>query len=286
MNAKKIISPKRQAQLDAITNSEIAVGEKVYVRDRDFFGFGRSGELLYVTVDEIAPDCSKYLLKKDKTKTWVDANLIVARDLRNAGANPFNIRDVNCRVVAFTLQSILFGLNILEEETDEKLIFRINDTPVKGLNWNPFVFDKDGNKVHYQRGFVWSLHDKQLLVDSIYNGLDCGKIVTRKRGWDELVALAKKGETEFFFHDIVDGKQRLDAVRGFIMGEYADLHGNYYGDLSAVAQNKFTENQYFSYGEMPDESKDEDVIYQFLRMNFSGVQMSKEHLDYVKSINV
>jgi len=41
------------------------------------------------------------------------------------------------------------------------------------------------------------------------------------------------------FKDIVDGKQRLSAIIGFVEGEFEDLHGNKWEDLSRDAQYKF-----------------------------------------------
>lgn len=93
-----------------------------------------------------------------------------------------------------------------------------------------------------------------------------------------------KGETELSFNDIVDGKQRLNAARNFILGKYPDANGNYFADLSSYSQYKFTEHQLFTYAEMPEGTKDEDVLHQFLKLNFAGVPQSKEHIEFVKSL--
>ncbi len=131
---------------------------------------------------------------------------------------------------------------------------------------------------------MWSLQDKQLLIESLYQGIDCGKILIRKRAWSEITAMRAKGETELSFNDIVDGKQRLHTIKEFILGEFPDMQGNYFGDLSYKSQHLFTNNQQFSYAEMPENTKDADVIKQFLKMNFAGVPQSKEHIEFVKSI--
>lgn len=293
MKEQRVISEKRQRQIDEKIASDITVGESVLVKVKHFheyFSAGRGENIIDVKVMEIKPE-GWLVLQEDtgslrKTTKSVHQSLIAGRETLNVGANPFNLQADHCRTSAFTLQSILYTLNIFGEKDETLEKYTIGGEIVKGLNWNPFVFDKDGKKVRYQRGFVWNVEDKQLLVESIYNGMDCGRILIRERSWSELEALAKKGEKELYWKDIVDGKQRLDAVRGFIMGEFPDLHGNYWGDLSHNAQRKFTDHQYFSYAALPEGSKDEDVIYQFLRVNFSGVQMSKEHLDWVKSINI
>ncbi len=93
-----------------------------------------------------------------------------------------------------------------------------------------------------------------------------------------------KGETDLSWNDIVDGKQRLNALVGFINNEFTDSYGNYYADLSNSSQHDVTNHQLFSYAEMPDNTKDEDVIKQFLKLNFTGVPQSREHIDFVKSL--
>ena len=85
--------------------------------------------------------------------------------------------------------------------------------------------------------------------------------------------------------DIVDGKQRLDAIRGFVTNEYPDLHGNYFSDLSEYARRKFEDFTSFCYAELDEDATDADVIRTFLNVNFTGVKMSKEHIDFVKEIN-
>ena len=69
-----------------------------------------------------------------------------------------------------------------------------------------------------------------------------------------------------------------------MLDEFPDMHGNFYSDLSFMSQHKFTSHQLLSYAEMPEDSNDEDVIRQFLKLNFAGVPQSKEHIEFVKSL--
>lgn len=232
-------------------------------------------EHLIVVRQDRSLDGNKYKVAKD----------LVKKSILDIGANPFYKKD-STQFRAFQLSSILFNLGITSSFVKSQYpeIYLIGGKEVGDLNWNPFIYDKNGKKRYYQRDFVWSLKDKQLLIESVYQGIDCGKILIRKRGWKELEDMAKSGETELFFYDIVDGKQRLNAVEGFMKGEYPDLHGNYYGDLSARAMNAFSDHQLFAYSEMPENSKDEDVIHQFLKLNFMGVPQSSEHIEYIKSL--
>lgn len=161
--------------------------------------------------------------------------------------------------------------------------YDINGKIVGELNWNPFVF-VNGEKKYFQRDFCWTLEQKQLLIESIYQNIKCGDILVRKRSWEELRAFEKNGETELFFFDIIDGKQRLNCIKEFMNNKFTDSYGNYYGDLSNESQHKFTSHQLISYAEMPENSKDEHVLTQFLKMNFEGVPQSKEHLDYIRTL--
>ena len=191
------------------------------------------------------------------------------------GADPFDKSFYRIQSINFQLESILFQLF-----KDDK--YDIEGTPISASNFNPFVF-VNGEKKYYQRPLCWSLKDKQLLLESIYNNVDCGKIVVRNRGWEELRKLQKEGH-ELAWKDVVDGVQRINAIKSFMDGEYPDLHGNYFEDLSDQAQRRLTNNQLISYSELPEKTTDEEVLKQFLRLNFSGVPQSQEHLDYIKSL--
>ena len=62
------------------------------------------------------------------------------------------------------------------------------------------------------------------------------------------------------------------------------MHGNYHKDLSDQAQRRLLNHQLFSYAELPENTPDVEILRQFLRLNFSGVPQSQEHLEYVKSL--
>ena len=55
---------------------------------------------------------------------------------------------------------------------------------------------KDGNKEYYQRDFCWTIKDKQLLIDSIYNQINCGQILVRKRSWQHMKEEVENGLDE------------------------------------------------------------------------------------------
>lgn len=281
------ISPKKQAIIDAFVNSPLQVGETVDVRYNSLVakflrneGSDKTIICEVVSLDPLTVVNNQY---RNPSEHVISMSDIVSRKLQYLGANPFTVDSSDIRSVAYDLDSVLFNTKILGEKADVTGKYDINSVPIMEINWNPFVYI-DGEKKYYQRPFVWSIEDNQTLIESIYQRIDCGKLLIRKRGWNELRLMQANGETELSFRDIVDGKQRLNAVRSFIKGEYPDMHGNYYADLSAYSQNQLTNHQLFSYSELPEDSHDETIINQFLRINFTGVPQSKEHIEFVKSL--
>jgi uncharacterized protein with ParB-like and HNH nuclease domain len=201
----------------------------------------------------------------------------------NNGINPF-VEDRNCiRSVNFTLDSILHKLDLSPEYIKRDKPYEINGINVGECNFNPFVMI-DGIKKYYQRPLVWSLEDKQNLIESIYCGIGCGSIVIKINDWTTLQNKADDGETELFFNDVVDGKQRLNTIHEFVNNKFCDRNGNYYEQFSKRAQYQFLDHQLFAYGEIDSRVKDEDVLKQFLKVNFAGVPQSLEHIEYVKGL--
>lgn len=188
------------------------------------------------------------------------------------------------RTVNFSLDSIMFTLGLDPES--KKNTYTIEGVEVQSCSMNPFVFDSNGNKVYYQRPFVWSLEEKQLLIDSIYNGISIGTIVVRNRGWEEVTQLIKAGHTDVAFRDIVDGKQRLSTLVEFINNKFPDSNGFYWDDFSDQGKNHFFRDAGVSYAEYQENTSDKNILQGFLTINFAGVPQSKEHIEFVKSISI
>lgn len=279
------ISERKQKMYDDFLKSPLRVGERVGVKDA-VFPYGSKGKVVDATI--IAINGEEIEVKegdgsnRNTSKSVISKEQIEVRgDLYYVGANPFLDDDLSIRFVAFNLESVLHGLDLLPgwRKTEYKTK---KGVPIQACNWNPYVYDKDGNKQYYQRPFVWTLEENQLLIESIYQRIECGRILVRLRSWAE----AEKMEAgECAFKDIVDGKQRLNAVVKFMNNEYPDLHGNYFADLSNRAQHQFTNHQLFAYAEMQENTTDAKVIEQFLKLNFAGVPQSKEHIEFVKNIH-
>lgn len=267
-------SKQKQQKIDNFL-ATYAVGETVLVRNGYVQKFSRSPER-FDTRGKIVE------IKKDHVTVKIENSCMnipyaeVTKAIYDIGENPFNFFPNKVRNINFSLESILFAV----EEKEENAKYKIEGVQVLECNWNPYVYLEDGSKYYYQRDYVWTTKDKQRLIESIYMGTWCGSIIVRCREWNELEKLAKSGETELAFKDIIDGKQRLNAIFGFIRNEYPDNYGNYYGDLSDQAQRRLTDHQLLSYGEMKGVT-DKEVLQQFYKTNVAGVPQSEEHLKNV-----
>ena len=158
---------------------------------------------------------------------------------------------------------------------------------VPDCNINPIVINNKGKEVDYQRGLVWSTEQKQLLIESIYNRIEIGKFVFRKREFKWVKSRIEAGLVKnTAFNDLIDGKQRLSAILEFIEDKYKDLHGSLYSEMSRKAQQEFMGYMGLTYVELPETTTDAQVIEQFLAINFTGVPMSREHISKIKRIKL
>ncbi len=226
----------------------------------------------------------KELSGNGKNTYKIKQEQILEKNAYNIGYNPFKENRSRLRMVAFSLESILHAIGFESRKKTFKTE-KFGDVIVPELNWNPTMKDKNGKQTPYQRGFVWSLKDKQLLIESVYQGLDIGKVVIKKNKWEYVESQVKLGNF-VAFKDVVDGKQRLNALIEFVEDKFDDLNGNTFSNLSNKAQHKFFDFSSISYGELDEETTDEEIQETFLKINFTGVQMSQEHIDYVKSLEI
>lgn len=274
MTTRRIRSEKKEQLIcEAIANG-FYPGAKVFVN-------GERYEILKIeNGNVIAVYYEAY--RRDKTpKTFKIEQCTV--DTFNVGANPFpkNYWQSKVRTVNFQLDSII--CNLFRDDVTERREYVIDGHIVHETNFNPYVVI-NGEKYYYQRPLVWTLEDKQNLIESIYLSISCGQILIREHGWKEVEKAVRSGDYEMCFYDVVDGKQRLNAIYEFIRGDFPDKRGNYYSDLSDHAQIDFSNSMCLTYSVMGTDSTDEDVLNAFLSVNFKGVPQSNEHIDYVRSL--
>lgn len=279
---------KKEQLLKEFNEKPLEIGEQVYVSRRLFRSYGDEKNVL-TKIKDIQGRNIMVMLDDSSCSgndtIIIDISQIKKKNTYNIGANPFPQKSWWGKLTThnFSLDSILYRCGW--DKRNRKYTTNLGEVEVDELNFNPYVIDKNGNKSYYQRDFVWELKDKQLLIESIYNGINCGKIVVRDRGYDYVISELNKGNKEVAFRDIVDGKQRVGTLLEFVNDDFPDLHGNYFSDFSNKAQNTFFNSDVISYASLGEQATDEDVIETFLMVNFTGKVMSQEHIDYVKEIS-
>ncbi len=200
------------------------------------------------------------------------------------GANPFGREKRSVIFQSQEISSILFRAGY-GRRSDDFNEMQLRGENYGGINFNPYIINADGVREHYQRGLVWTLEENQLLIESIYQGIEIGKFLFRKNSWERIQQeITENGMG--FNDDCVDGKQRFHAILHFVQNKYPDSHGNNWNMLSTDAQRRFLSFSSLAYGELPETATDQDVVDNFLTLNFTGRPMSQEHIDFVKSIKI
>ena len=96
--------------------------------------------------------------------------------------------------------------------------------------------DEINTSPEYQReGDIWTKEKKQLLVDSILNDFDIPKLYFHTLSSDQ-----KKEQGSKFTYAIIDGRQRLEAIWGFVKGDFALADGFIYLEESKVKAGGMT----------------------------------------------
>ena len=285
------MAEKKEKLIKEFLSNNIKVGDNVIVKKKLLGGYSNNPEgNETVTVKEVYD----HSIKVSNTENYLDDVVLedgqYQRSLFYVGANPFPNKCWRSTLHTnnFDLACMLnmLGYSIIGEKpiNNARKAYTYKGVDVPEVNDNPYIYDKDGNKQYYQRDYCWTLKQEQLFIESIYQSINCGMIVVRKRSYKYIEKEIDKGNTEVAFFDIVDGKQRLHCLIRFLFDEFKDLHGNYYSDLSDKAKHLFCNSQMITYGELGENANDEDVIATFLGVNYTGVPMSQEHIDYVKEI--
>lgn len=287
------MAEKRDLMIKEYLNKEVEVGDKVVVEERHLYKYSNSPHRdVTVKVKKVLDDSSIVVYNSENYRddvTLKDGDYKL--DIFNVGADPFPEKSwrSEIRTINYDLSCILgkFGVHVwrkgAELRKDEPYMF-YGDVKVGEVNFNPYVFDADGNKMYYQRDWCWTLEQKQLFIESIYQSINCGMVIVRERSTEWLEEQINNGNKEVSYSDVVDGKQRIGALVDFVLDGYTDLHGNYFSDLSEKAKVKFCNSMALTYAELGENATDDDVIAAFLGVNFTGTPMTQEHIDYVREI--
>lgn len=123
----------------------------------------------------------------------------------------------------------------------------------------------------YQRGYEWTLEDKQKLIDSIFKNIDIGKFAFIHRRFSANEPL----------YEVLDGKQRVNALCEFYENRFP-YKGKYFNELSGKDRNHFC-NYGVDVAEIAQADK-ATILKYFLMLNTGGKQISEEHLAKVEQM--
>ena len=271
--------------LEQFYKDPIKVGDYGYVDKSVINGFNSDKGEYFVKVIEVVSD-KEIVVYHDEYKSYkkIDASLF-KRSTLYVGYDPFEDDNWRSKVKthSFDIEGILLECGI-ERKSSSIAAEKYFGVLVPEINFNPYVFDKNGEKKYYQRNFVWTLKDKQLLIRSLYNGINCGSVLLRKHSFNWIENQIKSGNTEVAFKDVVDGKQRLNTLIEFVLGIFPDENGFYFSDLPDRAKSKFRGLNSISYSVLEENATDEDTLNCFILMNSGGVTIDNEHIEKVKNI--
>jgi hypothetical protein len=129
----------------------------------------------------------------------------------------------------------------------------------------------------YQRDFVWTIEQKKALIDSIFNNVDIGKFAIIRRPWGDD---PHKPATPKLY-EILDGKQRINAILEFLEDRYT-YRGRYYSELNSRDQLHFDDYS-ISYAETDHLTATQKYRY-FLNLNTSGTPVDPKHMEKIKEM--
>ncbi|MFA6144043.1 MAG: DUF262 domain-containing protein [Sulfuricurvum sp.] len=128
----------------------------------------------------------------------------------------------------------------------------------------------------YQRDLVWSLENKQNLIYAIMNGSPIGEFIFARDTID-----TKKD----YHHEwrVIDGQQRINALREFIQNLFSDKDGRFYGDYSYREMvYLFEDFDDFSAVYIQDLSN-EDQVKIYISKNVGGVAHTQDELQKART---
>lgn len=275
---------KKEKEIENYLTLPIVKGDFVYVKGNNNRAPEHEDLVEVCKIDEKNIYFKKYGFPELQKRKIED----VRKSTSHLGENPFKA-EVRMNSYQIDIWQLLIRGGY-SDDRENNWIQKVEDcygVNIPEVCHNPMVINSNGEEVEYQRGLVWTLEQKKLLIDSIYNNIEIGKFVLRVRdlGWIKKRIDAGKLE-HTAFKDLVDGKQRFHAILEFVLNKFPDSYGNLFSDLSSNAQRKFINYRKLTYVELDEKSTDQDVLNTFLAINFTGVPMSKEHIEYVQSIKI
>lgn len=129
----------------------------------------------------------------------------------------------------------------------------------------------------FQRGYVWTLEQKVRYIEYVLQGGHSGRdLYTNNPGWNNSLCPGDPG----WWYVLVDGKQRLDAVLGFMSNEFPIFGGNYrrdYEDSLNIVRTSFKWH-------VNDLATYPEVLQWYVDLNRGGTIHSDQEIERVRAL--
>jgi len=138
-----------------------------------------------------------------------DGNIIITTtQISSKNMNPFKPKTrVGDKLIPISISDLV---NRLDCNSCSSFSPNSTDSPkyrIPEYNLNPILVIK-GETIHFQRDLVWTIGEKQNLINSIYYGRNIGNFIFRKNHTERVFDLYDKGVFDVAFYDVVDGKNK------------------------------------------------------------------------------
>lgn len=128
----------------------------------------------------------------------------------------------------------------------------------------------------WQRPEVWTVEQKSRFIESIFLGLGCGYYVTNGLEWVD------NGDSAPMSGWLIDGQQRISAIRDFLRGDIVAFGDVRFTELSKPEQLRFLRTPFPCF-ELEYCSDEGSLLELYDRLNFGGSAHTPEQR--VKSAN-
>lgn len=129
----------------------------------------------------------------------------------------------------------------------------------------------------WQRPLVWDAQRQRAFIEGILLGFPPGAIVTVEPDWSTGPgghAVVKKGSGW-----LIDGQQRVTAIREFVEGRLSVFDGLGYAGLPRAEQLRRFDRVVLTRICLPNDTAEAALKSLYLRMNYSGVPHTQEDLE-------
>lgn len=125
----------------------------------------------------------------------------------------------------------------------------------------------------WQRPEVWDAARKRAFIEGLFLGLGAGFYVVHGSDW------GSDGDRSPMSGWLLDGQQRITAIRDFLADDLAIFDGTRWSDLSALDQRRRFLYLNFPCVEIAYQADEQKLKQIYTRMNFGGVAHTQEDLD-------